>query len=265
MNLAPLWSWLIGVFLPSAVTTTLIFGVLGYLGRSLFENWLKRSIIEDEQRFKERIAEVERKFKEQLANDERDFKRAQDQEIEAVRHRFSALVDRKIKLNNQEFEILPRIWLQMSKSYGSVGTVTSRLRTAAPNVANMDIDKWKAFVGDLKTTPSDESVLLASTGQDRQARFELAYERHRFFEARLEWANNALIDDALFIPDDIMEKMRNFDNLIQGAVLEREINFEMGNQFANFKHADALSSQGLTAANEIREMIQSRLWKGAEL
>ena len=94
---------LIGVFVVGAGGAVAIaFAFFKWLG----EKWLNS-------RFEERLEA---------------FKHAQQLEIEHLRFRISAMMDRTEKLYQREFEVLPEIWGLLIDSLGAVRSVTGPLQ-----------------------------------------------------------------------------------------------------------------------------------------
>jgi len=55
------------------------------------------------------------------------FKYAQSQEIERLRYRINALMDRTAKLHQHEFEVLPEVWDKLGIAFETTAHFTSRV------------------------------------------------------------------------------------------------------------------------------------------
>src|SRR3981189_966761 len=88
-----------GVLIAGGVLTTAAFGLFRLFG----EKWLSA------------------RFDQQLAA----FKHAQQKEIEELRYKISALLDRAVKLHQREFEVLPEAWSRLNDAYGIALSVIS--------------------------------------------------------------------------------------------------------------------------------------------
>lgn len=103
----------------AAVAATAAFAAFQFLGKT----WL-------EAHFAERLEK---------------FKHDQNQEIERLRYRINALMDRTTKLHQHEFEVLPEIWNKLGIAFSSTLAFTS-LATRSPELDQMGEAQFSEFL-----------------------------------------------------------------------------------------------------------------------
>ena len=75
------------------------------------------------------------------------FKHDQQKEIEHLRFEINKLLDRTTKLHQREFEVLPRAWSLLARSYHSVKSITSALQ-AYPDIERMTTAHLDEFLSE---------------------------------------------------------------------------------------------------------------------
>jgi hypothetical protein len=73
------------------------------------------------------------------------FKHAQNQEIERLRYRINALMDRTTKLHQLEFEVLPQLWEKLGIAFQAASSFTSRI-VSYPDLDQMGDEQFFEFV-----------------------------------------------------------------------------------------------------------------------
>lgn len=104
------FKWIVGPGITAIVAAAAGYTAFQFLGKT----WL-------EARFAERLEK---------------FKHDQNQEIERLRYRINALMDRTTKLHQYEFEALPEIWDKLTIAFPTTKDFTSR-KTSYPDLDQM--------------------------------------------------------------------------------------------------------------------------------
>jgi len=65
------------------------------------------------------------KFDERLA----EYKHAQQKELEQLRFRINAMMDRTVKLHQREFDVVPETWSRLNDALNSVMALVSRVQS----------------------------------------------------------------------------------------------------------------------------------------
>ena len=136
------------------------------------------------------------KFEERLAA----FKHAQEKELEELRFKISALMDRTIKLHQKEFDVVPEAWSKLTQAHGVVMTVTSSIQQY-PDLDRMTAGQLEDFL---------EGSFLARWQKDelkevdkRNQHYQKARTLHRIGEAREAcWDFHSYFKrNGIFVPD----------------------------------------------------------------
>ena len=77
------------------------------------------------------------------------YKHEHDQEIERLRGRINALMDRTIKLHQHEFETLPQVWSRLNDAFGLTQSLVASFQSY-PDLSGISADHLDEF---LNTTP----------------------------------------------------------------------------------------------------------------
>jgi hypothetical protein len=194
------------------------------------------------------------KFEERLAA----FKHAQEKELEELRFKISALMDRTIKLHQKEFDVIPEAWAKLTVAYGVVTTITSALqqypdldRTSSAQLEEFlegsFLAKWQREEIRATDKRTDYYRKAANWQRVSQAR-DSCWDFHQYFKK-----------NGIFVPEPMKAQFSHLDKLIYDAFVEHEINEQedirprLRDNLKKLAQADALM-----AALELD--VQRRLW-----
>jgi len=111
------------VFGAAVFTLTTLTGLALWLFKLFGEKWINN------------------KFSERLEA----FKHDRQKEVEHLRFEISKLFDRTTKLHQQEFEILPKAWSLLVRSYNAAASMTASFRTY-PDITRMSLPHLEEFL-----------------------------------------------------------------------------------------------------------------------
>jgi hypothetical protein len=193
------------------------------------------------------------------------FKHDQNQEIERLRYRINALMDRTTKLHQHEFEVLPEVWGKMSIAFAASTTFTSRM-TSYPDLNTMSAGQYAEFLdsSDLLPWQKDE---LRTTG-DRNAHYQEIIFWHRLDRVTSLHSDfhNYFISKGIFIQPELKEKIRTLSNIMYDAFNERRLDQEhpmIGE--GRFAKGDLFHREGPSQLQAIEKDVQARLWEANKL
>jgi hypothetical protein len=219
-----------------------VLGVVGFIARTYFKRWLDKVFDK----------EIEA------------FKHAQTTEIEHLRHRFSALVDRKIKLNEIEFRILPEIWDSLTSAFSVVHSYLHPFQESS-DYRLLTAERWAEAVEAMEgLTPSERKKLTGASGTERNEVWKNTFKWKRHFQVEKSFAefHNMMISQQLFLPTDIEMEMKKLDKLMQEALLERKIDLQMDDPHHREREfTKAFLEQSSSLHEQIMRMVQARLWR----
>ena len=235
--------------MPGLVTN--FWATIGYLGVTLagataLAYWLFRIFSEKwlSQKFSERLE---------------DYKHAQQKELERLRLQISSTMDRTTKLNQFEFEVLPKLWGFLTAAFGEVFHLVSPLQSH-PDLDRMNAAHLSEFLAKCELAEWQKAEL--ETGSDktmRYAKMSFWYDFNRVNKVYYEF-NNYLIANGIFIPGDLKTNMQSLSQMMSDAMLEKRIEEEHPSpRPERFAKARTLREEGPNLLNEIEADVQKRL------
>jgi hypothetical protein len=200
-------------------------------------------------------------FAEQLLK----FKHDQDQEIERLRYRINALMDRTTKLHQHEFEVLPEVWSRLGIAYAAATNFTSRM-TTSPDLDGMGDAQYAEVLASSELLGWQKDEL--KQGRDRNRRYQEMMFWHRLQSVASSHADfhNYFISKGMFIQFELKEKIRALSNMMYDAFNERR--FDRENPVpreGRFAKGDLLQREGPGGMLAIERDVQARLWEANKL
>jgi hypothetical protein len=191
------------------------------------------------------------------------FKHEQQKEIEHVRFEINKLMDRTTKLHQREFEILPKAWALLVKSYHSVRGVTASLRSY-PDFSRMTPPHLEEFLADCPLQEWQKLELRQATDQNKY--YQDAIFSHHTNLARVANRKSAiyLARNGIFMPPPLKIKFDELDQLAFGALIEHEMNKQ--HDLIPRQRAEQMKflKEGERLLKEIEVEVQKRLWMSVE-
>jgi hypothetical protein len=200
------------------------------------------------------------KFERQLQT----YKHAQEREIEELRFRINSMFDRKTKLHQQEFEIVPEAWSRLVEAHAQVNAFTSFLQSY-PDLSRMNPTQREEFLKESKLANWQQSELMASS--DKNKYYQKAIFFHRSSECRNKCRELHVYTKSkgIFLPEDIRDAFIKLDGIIWNALIEHEINEEEEIRPRERSSMIVFDSTGKQLLDEIESLVRRRLWEDADL
>lgn len=189
----------------------------------------------------------------------------QNQEIERLRYRINALMDRTAKLHQYEFEVLPVVWGKLSIAFAGTIDLTSRLQSY-PDLDSMNDAQYSTFVDECDLVDWEKDELRRS--DNRNSNYQKIIFWHRLGKVKRTHAefHNYFIDHGIFIQPELKEKIRTLSNMMYDAFTERELAEQYPTQGEDrLTKGDRLHRDGPAALQAIEKEVQSRLWDANKL
>jgi hypothetical protein len=190
-----------------AISAPLLFAIYRLL------KWLGQRMIE--QRL---TIELER-FKSEQQKDLEKFKSEQQKEVERLRHLLSSRVSR---IHEKEFEVLPKAWNLMHEAGGSAVQVLLQFQQY-PDFIGMPDAQLEEFLRSSRLSEYHKDALRRAPDRNTYYReviaaidFDSAKEKQRLF-------HNYLIQQRIFMTDDLRKKFGVIDDDINMALAEHDI------------------------------------------
>jgi len=197
---------------------------------------------------------IEEKFSERLEA----YKHAQEKELEEYRHQVSILFSRVTKIHEKEIEVLPKIWEKLQDALGQVAKITSPLQFS-PNFNNMSNEEFTEFLKKSNWSEADKKSLEKSA--DRNTFYvdkEFWYDLREAKSAVREF-HNFMINNRIFLSQDLKLEFQAFDELLSSSLIDREIGEQAKDWNLKSKAYKGLVEKAQMIVAHIENSVQKRL------
>jgi len=186
----------------------------------------------------------------------------QNKEIERLRSDLTKSFDRATKLHQREFEVLPKIWDDVSEAYWATASLVSPLQTM-PDLNRMQEKQLTSFVAQSELADWQKEDLLAAPDKTKKYGELIYWHKLNRVNQAHRAADIALSRSGIFVHDGISEKLQSVLDLVRGALIEDQMNHEHPpSRFNERLHSDTdrIRSDGKKWMEEVEAMIKTRLW-----
>lgn len=196
------------------------------------------------------------KFNERLE----DYKHKQQRELEELKFKINALMDRTTKLHQREFEVLPEAWGKLIDARGHVLSITSPLQ----QYANLDVMTQHQLSEFLEQSPVanwQKEEIKVATGKTEH--YKKAYDWHRYVEA-IEKNRDFyayLRKSGIFIREEIKVDFDAIGDLMHEALVEHEMHLQhpiYGPDSRKSRTKFLNENDGMV--KDLEKKVQARLW-----
>lgn len=192
-----------------------------------------------------------------------DYKHQINKDLEDYRHKINSLFSRVTKIHEKEFEVLPEAWRLLQIARGLMGEITEAIQRGHPDFGRMNADQIREYINRLpecmRLQESDQETLFNLGPEDRDN-----FYNERYFWLRLNVANDAMIafhnyiiENKIFLTQDLCAQFENADNIIRRNLITREIDNKT--QEFSFDKYQERRAQLENVCTEIENLVQQRL------
>lgn len=203
---------------------------------------------------------LESKFAERLA----DYKHRHQQELEQLRFRINSMFDRRTKLHEKEFEVLPEMWSRLNDAYWFARSFTSPLQFLSDlnRMSEPEIDEL------LKSSPISEWQKKAVMKEaDKTKYYDDAMFWHRLGECKKAARDFHVyrLKSGIFVPEPLRAKFSEIEEAIWDAIGEKE----MTKQYPDTRKLtgtkeEVLRKDAEKKLNDLQREVHERLWDSKE-
>ena len=198
---------------------------------------------------------LDEKFSERLEA----YKHEQQKEIERLRFKINALLDRATKFHQREYEVLPEAWSLLNDAFWKASYFLH------PFQQYPDLDRM---------TPTQLDEFLAKTSFSNWEIEELktSTKKSDYYIKRIFWhtiqdvktsardCHVYLAKNGIFIQPNIREKLLEIDDAIWKALNQREISERHDTFPRDLTKSDYLIEQAPQLLKDLELLVQNRLW-----
>jgi hypothetical protein len=179
-------------------------------------------------------------------------------ELELLRHEISSLYSRISRVHEKEFEILPKAWYLLHVGYGKASSVISPLKES-PDLNRMSAPQFEEWLATCRLP-----------AQFQKDELREAKDRTKHYQQTIYWVdlaeadaaqtafNNYLVENSIFMTDDLRQKFREINTALKKALSGQEIG-------TRYQSPDVLKSSSETFVplydmfSQIESAVQKRL------
>lgn len=187
------------------------------------------------------------------------LKHQHDKEIEQLRFKIAALLDRATKLHEREFDALPDAWSKLNDAYWHAQAFVSIIKSY-PDIDRMTSAHQTEFIDGCRLQDWEKAELRATERKNEY--YQKHISGHDLFEVKSKSkdAHVFLLKNGIFFGEQILEALKKLDGLVWAAIIEHEINIEYEVRPMERKDSTALQNEGEPLLQELQTLIRDRLW-----
>lgn len=192
------------------------------------------------------------------------FKHDQARDLEKMRFEMSTLLDRKTKVHQREYEILPEIWSCLVDSWHQTRAFVSPLRMY-PDLLTSSDEQAAEILSHTPLAQSQRDAVMAAPRGERHVVYRKNIYFHEKGDANDVWRKGyqVLQRQGIFVEPVLKAKMNELNEMMWEAILEHEGNEEHDIRPRERNKSKELDGRGKELMKEIEEAIHGRLWDSA--
>jgi hypothetical protein len=198
---------------------------------------------------------LDARFEEKLQS----LKHEHDREIEGLRFKIAALLDRAVKLHQREFEVLPEAWAKLNDAYWYVKGFVSALQSY-PDIDRMSLPHQKEFIDSSPLQGWQKDELQKEKNKTEFYRRQIFWHKLDEAQRKCRDANIYLVKNGIFIQEQIREKLSKMSDHIWNALTEHQTNEEHDMRPRERKSIGRLNDEGEPLLKDLEADIHRRLW-----
>ncbi len=198
---------------------------------------------------------LDAKFEERLQT----LKHQHDKEIEELRFKISALLDRATKLHQREFEVLPEAWSKLNDAFWTVQSFVSPMQSY-PDIDRMSKPQQDEFISSCRLLDWQKAELREAEDKNKLYQEQIFWHNLNDARAKARDAYTYVIKNGIFVSDDIRTKFAAIHDLVWNALIEHQMNEEHKPHPRERKQIRQLLSEGEDLMKGLERVVHERLW-----
>jgi len=185
-------------------------------------------------------------------------------ELQRLKQKIDAHLDRAIKLHNKEFEVLPEVWRLMDLAFARIEALSMRLFRGA-DLNSLSDEMLDMFLkGSGLPEIQQAEIKAASDKTNLYIRALQSRDLGGAQNARIEFYNY-LIGNGVFLQTEFFDKFVELDGLMLSAFVEQQMAYDGRGQgvSVDYKAFLALTEDGKKKKDGLLKAIRARVWSSA--
>lgn len=187
------------------------------------------------------------------------LKHEQGKEIEELRFKISAILDRTVKLHQREFEILPEAWSKLNDAFWEIRRLVSSVQSY-PDVDRMPGAQLEEFLTICSFSNWQKMELRDATNKNE------VYQKHIFWhhlgdaQSKANDGYTYFVRNKIFIDHEIRAQLSVIHDLMWGALSEHQSNEQHGILPRQRQKIDDFLSNGEVLLTKLEILVHRRVW-----
>jgi hypothetical protein len=191
------------------------------------------------------------------------LKHEHGKEIEGLRFKIAALLDRTTKLHAREFEVLPEVWSKLNDAFWRASVFLSPFQTS-PDIDRMPDPQQSEFIASSRLLESEKVQLRQAHDKTKEYQKLIFWHNLQEAEKKARDAYTYLMKNGIFISDDIRGQFGALHDLLWKALTERRVYEEIQGTKQQRVEIDKFRETGDASMKALERVIHERLWPGKD-
>ena len=183
-----------------------------------------------------------------------------NKEIERLRSDLTRAFDRRSKLHQREFDVLPEVWAKTCDAYWHTRSLVSPAQSY-PDLNRMSAPQLDSFVAGCELLDWQKIELKNEKDKTRYYIKEVFWHRLRNAQGLVTAASNSLGKQGIFINKETRQRLDDLTSLLWSSLSEEEMNQAEGFIPRVRKDSDRLMSEGEQLRESLESEIRDILWQ----
>jgi hypothetical protein len=181
------------------------------------------------------------------------------EEIEHLRFKINSLLNRTVKVQEREFEVLSDAWEKLSEGFWSTKSLVGSLHEF-PDVNHMPQEELEELLLSSKFLETQKQKIRDASDKWKVYVDLVLWRRLSETKSKVSGAATYLEVNGIFIKPEIRNQFGALVDLTWHALVEYQMNMEHNVAPRRDEGVMAFLSKGDVLRNELDGMVQSRLW-----
>jgi len=188
-----------------------------------------------------------------------ELKHQHDEELEQLRFKIAALLDRTTKLHQREFETMPEAWAKLNDAFWQTYSTVSSVQQY-PDIDSMTPPHQAEFIEGCKLQNWEKDELKRTNKKTDYYQSHIRLYHLSEAQNKSRDAHVFLLKNGIFFSEEIRKAFQEIDDLVWDAIVEHEFNVRNNIIPMQRKKIGALTEKGEQLLRGVEEKVRRRLW-----
>ncbi|MCQ4305223.1 MULTISPECIES: hypothetical protein [Stutzerimonas stutzeri group] len=197
---------------------------------------------------------IENKFTQRL-----DYlKHQQALELQRLRVEIDALLSGAIKLQEREFQVLPKAWQKLDEAYGLISSLVHPMQEY-PDVDRMSEAQLEEFLASTIFTESQKHEIQSSRNKLETYKDIVFWHRYRKVKSAFSELQSFVARNGIFFTPELKEQFTRISEMLWSALVSKEVGHEASDHKMQREGWQKIKDDAEPLYKKIEGAIQARL------